>query len=71
MRQTSWLWSYVGSSVFPFCLLNPGVPLLKLSTRKKGTLITEGLLGNLGYVGFRNVSSSMQSLQCNVSVEVG
>ena len=37
---------YPSSSLFPFFYF--GVSLLKLSCRKKGTLILNGLLGNLG-----------------------
>ena len=31
----------------PFCPLYSGVSLLKLNSRKKGTLIINGVLGNL------------------------
>ena len=37
----------LGTPVVPFCPFNFGVSLLKLNSRKKGTLIINGLLGNL------------------------
>ena len=39
--------SYLGSPVVPFYPFSFGVPLLKPNSRKKGTLIIKGLLGNL------------------------
>ena len=36
--------NYPGSTFFPFYF---GISLLKLNIRKKGTLVIEGLLGNL------------------------
>ena len=40
----------LGTPVVPFCPFYIGVSLLKLNSRKKGALITQGLLGNLGVV---------------------
>ena len=37
----------LGTPVVPFCPFYFGVSLLKLNSRKKGTLIINGLLGNL------------------------
>ena len=37
----------LGTPVVPFIPFDFGVALLKVSTRKKGTLIINGLLGNL------------------------
>ena len=37
----------LGTPVVPFCPFYLGVSLLKLNSRKKGTLIIKGLLGNL------------------------
>ena len=39
---------YLGTPVVPFCPFCFGVSLLKLNSGKKGTLIINGLLGNLG-----------------------
>ena len=39
---------FLGSRVVPFCPFSFLVPLLKPNSRKKGTLIMKGLLGNLG-----------------------
>ena len=41
-----------GTPVVPFCPFHLGVSLLKLNSRKKGTLIINGLLGNLVSHGF-------------------
>ena len=38
---------YLGTPVVPFYPFYFGVSLLKQNSRKKGTLITKGLLGNL------------------------
>ena len=38
----------LGTPVVPFRPFYLGVSLLKLNSRKKGTLIINGLLGNLG-----------------------
>ena len=38
----------LGTSVVPFCPFYLGVSLLKLNSRKKGTLVIKGLLGNPG-----------------------
>ena len=38
---------FLGSPVVPFYFFFGGVPLLKPNSRKKGTLIIKGLLGNL------------------------
>ena len=40
--------SHLGTPVVPFYTFYFGVSLLKLNSRKKGTLIVMGLLGNLG-----------------------
>ena len=40
---------FPSSTLLPFFL---GVPLLKPNSRKKGTLIIKGLLGNLGVCGW-------------------
>ena len=37
----------LGTPVVPFCPFYFGVSFLKLNSRKKGTLIINGLLGNL------------------------
>ena len=37
----------LGTTVVPFCPLYFGASLLRLNSRKKGTLIIYGLLGNL------------------------
>ena len=37
----------LGTPVVPFCPVYLGVSLLKLNSRKKGTLVIKGLLGNL------------------------
>ena len=48
--------SKLGSPVVPFYPFSFWVPLLKPNSRKKGTLIIKGLLGNLGKgKGFRVV----------------
>ena len=46
---------HLGALVVPFPLFCFGDPLLKLNSRKKGTLIIMGLLGNLfiGFIGLR------------------
>ena len=49
---------FSSSTLLPFFFL---VPLLKPNSRKKGTLITEGLLGNL--VGQVNTRSPIQFLE--------
>ena len=41
---------YLGTPVVPFCPFYSGVPLLELNSRKKGTLIVNGLLRNLAMV---------------------
>ena len=41
----------LGSPVVPFYPFSFWVPLLKPNSRKKGTLIIRGLLGNLDYMG--------------------
>ena len=41
----------LGSPVVPFYPFLWGGPLLKPNSRKKGTLIIKGLLGNLGFIG--------------------
>ena len=38
----------LGAPVVPFYPFSFGVPLLKPNSKKKGTLIIKGLLGNLG-----------------------
>ena len=38
---------YLGPPVVPFCPFSFWAPLLKPNSRKKGTLIFKGLLGNL------------------------
>ena len=40
----------IGTPVVPFCPFDFGVFLLKLNSRKKGTLIKRELLGNLAMV---------------------
>ena len=50
----TFLWKVVqtlGSPVVPFCPFSLGLPLLKPNSRKKGTLIIKGLLGNLELQG--------------------
>ena len=49
----------------PFCPFCFRVPLLKLSIRKKGTLIVKGLLRNLGIE--RDDDGSESRLKFNVS----
>ena len=39
--------AYTGTSLVPFCPSYFGISLLKLNGRKKGTLIINGLPGNL------------------------
>ena len=42
--------TYLGSPVVPFYPFSFWVPLLKPNSRKKGTLIIKGLLGNLATI---------------------
>ena len=42
----------LGTPVVPFCPLYFGVSLLKLNSRKKGTLVIDGLLENLEDSGY-------------------
>ena len=72
---------WLGAPVIPFYPFSFWVPLLKPNSRKKGTLIIKGLLGNLGgdvlywpfpdSVGFPyQTSSHMPCLDCpSVSAE--
>ena len=43
----NWVAVELGTTVVPFCPFYLGVSLLKLNIGKKGTLIINGLLGNL------------------------
>ena len=45
---------YLGAPVVPFYPFSFGVPLLKPNSRKKGTLIIKGPLGNLGTVSLHH-----------------
>ena len=45
----------LGPPVVPFCPFSFWVPLVKPNSRKKGTLIVKGLLGNL--VWFRDLAN--------------
>ena len=47
MFQLSGFYPRLGSPVVPFYPFSFGFPLLKPNSRKKGTLIIKGLLGNL------------------------
>ena len=47
-KQRCDLRQYLGTPEVPFCPFYFGVSFLKLNSRKKGTLIINGLLGNLG-----------------------
>ena len=48
---STYICALLGSPVVPFYPFSFWVPLLKPNSRKKGTLIIKGLLGNLGYSG--------------------
>ena len=56
----------LGTPAVPFCPFYLGVSLLKLNSRKKGTLFIKGLLGNPGngqlvslYVGTSNLLAEL------------
>ena len=51
----------LGSPVLPFCSFSFGDPLLKPNSKNKGTLIIEGLLGNLGELLSRNATLTLAS----------
>ena len=53
---------FLGAPVVPFYPFSFWVPLLKPNSRKKGTLIIKGLLGNLG---FQTLPHTLGSLACS------
>ena len=64
----------LGSLVVPFCPFYFGAPLLQPNSRKKGILITTGLLGNLECFlssGYRACMSRRSQLACEMPLTAG